>query len=258
MTSACHGRMGKSFDLRNGGFLEEFLGVIMAKKDPYVKRNREFDRLLKQVSRDYKPILFPPLYARLVQDDLSRFLILLSRYKFMCRMISKTDQILEIGSGSGLGAIFLGQYCRKVVGLEVKDEEIAYARSLNRRKNVVFFQKDFLDFKHQELFDVVINLDVIEHMPEAVGKRLLAKTTKHLKSNGMMILGTPSIYSYPYQGKLSRAAHVKCYDQEELIRMVQRYYGRVIAFSMNDEVIHTGFPKLAWYYFILAFCPKTA
>ena len=72
----------------------------------------------------------------------------------------------------------------------------------------------------------------------------------------MAVIGTPSIYSYPYQGHLSQAGHIKCYDQKELTDLMESVFGRTVALSMNDEVVHTGHPKMSWYYFVLAFNPK--
>jgi hypothetical protein len=79
---------------------------------------------------------------------------------------------------------------------------------------------------------------------------------RQVKPAGMIVIGTPSIYSYPYQSELSKAAHVKCYDQEELLELVDAYFHRSTAFSMNDELVHTGFSKMAWYYFVLGFLPR--
>ena len=94
-------------------------------------------------------------------------------------------------------------------------------------------------------------------MSEKDGIEFIRKTTRHLKRDGMLVLGTPSRYSYDYSSELSKAAHIKLYDQKELVRIVDRFYSRTIAFSMNDEIVHTGFPKLAWYYFVLGVLPKT-
>lgn len=228
----------------------------MKKKDPYIKDNRGFDKLLGKLRNDFDSVTLPDNYGFFVQEDLLTVLIRLARYKFAARMLSKSDHVLEVGSGTGLGSIFLGQHCEFVRGLEFKEDDLIQARALNRRKNVEFIQGDFFEYADSELFDAVVNLDVVEHMPQDIAERLIAKTAKHLKENGIMILGTPSIYSYEYQSPLSKAGHVKCYDQKELASIVERYYGRVIPFSMNDEIVHTGFFKLAWYYFILAFYPK--
>ena len=184
------------------------------------------------------------------------FLIILARYKFVARHLRKQDNILEIGCGSGLGSVFLGQHCRSVKGIDVKEGEVDAARILNLRKNVDFEVTDFFDYPEDTKHDVIVAVDVIEHMSESVGRKLMAKAARHLRSKGMFVLGTPSRYSYKHQGTLSKAGHRKLYDQQELVRLLERYYGRVISFSMNDELVHTGFSKMAWYYFFMAFLPK--
>jgi 2-polyprenyl-3-methyl-5-hydroxy-6-metoxy-1,4-benzoquinol methylase len=228
----------------------------MPKPDPYIKNAEEHAILWQESIEKYGPITLPAEYTHYIQDNALQLLVRLARYKFVAKNLKATDRVLEIGSGTGLGAQFLAQHCAFVKGIEFKQDEIARANAINRRSNIEFIQGDFFDLGTQEKFETIVNLDVIEHMPQDIGEKLIAKTTKHLSPNGMMIIGTPSIYSFPYQGRRSRAAHIKCYDQQELLKIVDRHYGRTIAFSMNDEVVHTGFSKLAWYYFIIAFYPK--
>lgn len=228
----------------------------MRKPDPYIKNFEEHTVLWQENIEKYGPITLPAEYTHYIQDNALQLLVRLARYKFVAKNLKKTDRVFEIGSGTGFGAQFLAQHCLFVKGIEFKKDEIARANSIKRRSNVEYIQGDFFDLDDKEKFDVIVNLDVIEHMPEDIGEKLIAKTTNHLSKNGMMIIGTPSIYSFPYQGPQSRAAHVKCYDQEELLKIVDRHYGRTLAFSMNDEMVHTGFSKLAWYYFVVAFYPK--
>jgi Cyclopropane fatty acid synthase and related methyltransferases len=215
-----------------------------------------YKKLVEELYSENPPITLPAEYGLFVKDNLLRLLIRLARYKFVAKMIKKSDNVLEIGCGSGLGAIFLSQNCNSVVGIDLKNHEIEEAKSINRRENVRFECKNFFDFNNEEKFDAIVLLDVIEHMSEQEGERFIKETVKHLNKDGMLILGTPSIYSYEYQGELSKAAHIKCYDQQELIEVIERSYGRAIPFSMNDEIVHTGFHKMAWYYFVLAFVPK--
>lgn len=223
----------------------------------YNKDNKLYAQLSKSVYEQYPDgITLPPEYAGFAENNLIQFLIRLARYKFVSRMVKKTDNILEIGSGSGLGSIFIGQHCKSVTGIEIKKTEVEEARKINSRNNVIFRKQDFFTMKNKNKYDVIVAMDVIEHLAYELGEKLVAKTRHHLKSDGLLIIGTPSIYSYEYQGPLSKASHVKCYDQQELTKMVESFYGRVIAFSMNDEVVHTGHPKMAWYYIILACYPK--
>jgi 2-polyprenyl-3-methyl-5-hydroxy-6-metoxy-1,4-benzoquinol methylase len=102
-------------------------------------------------------------------------------------------------------------------------------------------------------YNVVAALDVIEHLTPEQGRRLIHKMEGCLSSSGMLVLGTPSVYSAPYQSDFSQLSHVHCYDRDELLEVLKEHFGRVLCFSMNDEVVHTGHPKLAWYYFFLCF-----
>jgi SAM-dependent methyltransferase len=229
----------------------------MAKVDigTYNADPQRYQQLVDQLYADNPTITLPAEYAAFIQKDLVRLLIRLARYKFVARLVKKTDRVLEVGSGSGLGSIFIGQHCAHVTGIDVKTTEVEEARSINRRNNVEFQVTDLRDLEAAEPFDVVLALDVIEHMPVEQGHQLVAAMARRLKPTGMLVVGTPSIYSYEYQSPLSKASHVKCYDQQELVGLVDRYCGRTLAFSMNDELVHTGHPKMAWYYFVLGLVP---
>jgi 2-polyprenyl-3-methyl-5-hydroxy-6-metoxy-1,4-benzoquinol methylase len=222
----------------------------------YNTNPKQYEQLIQEIFKKYPSFTLSPEYAYLVQENLLQLLIRLARYKFVARLIKNTDEILDVGAGSGLGTVFLGQHATKVTGLDTKEYEIKGARAINRRKNVNFKQIDFFEYEPSCKYDVIVAIDVIEHMPENVGYKLVEKSAKHLHNTGMLVLGTPSLYSYEYQSELSKSAHVKLYDQQELVHLVETYYSRTISFSMNDELVHTGFHKMAWYYFVLAFSPK--
>jgi len=217
---------------------------------------KRYQQLIDELYANYPPITLPPEYAYFVQENLLFLLIRLARYKFIARLIKKTDRIFEVGCGSGLGGIFLGQHCAHVTGVDVNATEVEEARCINRRENVEFKVGNFLELEAAQQYDVVVALDVIEHMPVEQGHKLVDAMAGYLKPTGMAVIGTPSVYSYEYQGSFSRASHVKCYDQQELVALVENYFGRTLVFSMDDELVHTGFPKMAWYYFVLAFLPK--
>jgi len=215
-----------------------------------------YQKLIDELYQEHPPTTLPPEYSYFIRDNLLRFMIRLARYKFAARMLKKTDRVLEIGSGSGLGSIFLAQHCAHVTGIEPKQTERDEANSINRRSNVEFSSTDFFDLDESKQYDVTVALDVIEHIPPSACEKFVSALAKHTRPDGLCIIGTPSAYSYPYQGELSRASHVKCYEQEELIRLLEHGFGRILPFSMNDEMVHTGHPKMAWYYFAVAVAPR--
>jgi len=221
----------------------------------YTKDPETYKKLVEELYSAYSWLSLPPEYDYFMQEDLLTLLIRLARYKFVSRMIKKTDRLLEIGCGSGVGCTFLSQHCLHATGLDVKAPVIDEAKSICRRPNIEFVLEDFFEFEPRGCYDVVVALDVIEHMPVQQGKELVAKMARLMVPTGMAVIGTPSTYSSEWQGAFSKAGHVKCYDCDELVSVIEESFGRTIVFSMNDELVHTGFPKLAWYYFVLGFVP---
>jgi 2-polyprenyl-3-methyl-5-hydroxy-6-metoxy-1,4-benzoquinol methylase len=224
----------------------------MEKHDPQL-----YDSLVSEQHRKFPSITLPPEYAELFQTNTLQVLVKLARYKFVSRLLKKSDEVLEVGSGTGLGAIFLSQHTRHVTGLEIKPHDHRAASTVNQRENVAFLLQSLFDYDLARKHDAVVALDVIEHLSVEVGHEFVARMARHCKADGIVIVGTPSIHSYPYQSKYSQAAHVKCYEHTELVALMDQYFRRTLAFSMNDEIVHTGHPKLAWYYIIMGLMPRT-
>lgn len=223
----------------------------------YNDNQEEYQKLVNDIYKKYpNGITLSPEYAQLIQENILRFFIRLARYKFVAKMLKRSDSVLEVGSGSGIGSMFLSQHCKHVTGIDVKTTEVEEAKGINIRENVDFIAQDLFELTLEKKFDVVVSLDVIEHLSEQKAHQFLGAQTSHLADAGMLIVGTPSIYSYPYQSALSQASHVKCYDLPELLELMGKYVQRTIAFSMNDELVHTGHHKMAWYYFVIGFGKK--
>jgi len=225
-------------------------------KSKYHKDQKAFEALVDALGEEHPPVTLSSEYAYFLNENSLQLLIRLARYKFVARMLRPRDRVLEIGCGSGVGALFLAQHAAHVTGIDMDSAELAHARSICRRDNVTFLEGDFFRVAEDQKFDAVLCLDVIEHMDVEDGTRLVAGMADRLTERGMLIVGCPSIYSYPYQSEISQASHVHCYDQTELVELVEQSVHRVLPFSMNDELVHTGFKKLAWYNFVIGTNPK--
>ena len=76
---------------------------------------------------------------------------------------------------------------------------------------------------------------------------------RNLRSSApVAVIGTPSLESQRYASETSRAGHVNCKSAPDFRAALRRYWRRVFLFSMNDEVIHTGFYPMAHYLIALA------
>jgi 2-polyprenyl-3-methyl-5-hydroxy-6-metoxy-1,4-benzoquinol methylase len=216
----------------------------------------QYSRLVAEQHANFPPLAVPSEYSELFQVNTLQLLVKLARYKFVARLLKRTDDLLEVGSGSGLGTIFLSQHVKHVTGLEINKHDFDAACSVNKRENVTLRNQSIFDYAAERKHDAALAMDVIEHFEVEGGRKLVAQMARQCAPQGVVFIGTPSIHSYPYQSKYSQAAHIKCYDQAELVALMDEFFIRTFAFSMNDEVVHTGHPKLAWYYFVIGVVPR--
>ena len=90
-------------------------------------------------------------------------------------------------------------------------------------------------------FSGIYSMDVIEHIEPEVEAVFLNNLLASLKPHGVCIIGTPSLESQAYASKFSKMGHVNCKTQGDLKTAMERYFQNVFMFSMNDEVVHTGY-----------------
>jgi hypothetical protein len=75
-------------------------------------------------------------------------------------------------------------------------------------------------------------------------------------NDGIAVFGMPSLESQKFASKASREGHVNCQTGEQLRTTLGRHFARVFMFSMNDEVVHTGFFPMAHYLIGVCVSPK--
>ena len=105
-------------------------------------------------------------------------------------------------------------------------------------------------------FDAAYALDVIEHIGREQEDRFVGNIVQSLDAHGVLILGTPSLQSQAYASPPSKAGHVNCKDAKGLKDLIQRFFHQVFVFSMNDEVVHTGYFPMAHYLFAIGCTPR--
>jgi 2-polyprenyl-3-methyl-5-hydroxy-6-metoxy-1,4-benzoquinol methylase len=106
-------------------------------------------------------------------------------------------------------------------------------------------------------FDAVYSLDVLEHIDPASERLFLKNAFGSLDVDGAAVVGLPSLESQPYASPQSKAGHVNCKSGPELKSLMEEYFHNVFLFSMNDEVVHTGFHKMANYVFAIGAGKRT-
>jgi len=181
--------------------------------------------------------------------------IKLARYKFVAKMLSRNDVVLDLGCGNGLSSYFFSKSCKKVIGMDAYTDISAIGKKMTSN-NLNFVKHDILKPPPpdilQEKISVITAIDVIEHFYRDDAEVIIQAHSQLIPKNGMMIIGTPNKHSRKYRSKKSKDSHFYEYEPEELREICGKFFGRTLLFSMNDEVVHTGFDKLAWFFYVLA------
>jgi 2-polyprenyl-3-methyl-5-hydroxy-6-metoxy-1,4-benzoquinol methylase len=100
-------------------------------------------------------------------------------------------------------------------------------------------------------FQAVYSCDVLEHIHPKDEKRFLNNMARSIRKDGICIIGTPSLESQAFASPQSLAGHVNCKTANELKELMKKSFQNVFIFSMNDEIVHTGFYPMAHYLFAL-------
>jgi 2-polyprenyl-3-methyl-5-hydroxy-6-metoxy-1,4-benzoquinol methylase len=191
-------------------------------------------------------------------DDPRRLTFTFSRYKFVSRILDGRKNVLEVGCGDAFASRIVLQ---AVDALSVTDFDAVFlddirARQLSRWHYKTIFQHDFLGTEPlPEKYDGMYALDVLEHISSGQEDQFLRHIVQGLDEHGVLIIGMPSLESQNYASAISKQGHVNCQSLPQLKETMERYFHTVFMFCMNDEVVHTGFHKMAHYLFAVC-CEK--
>ena len=199
--------------------------------------------------------------------DPKRLCFFLSRYKFAAKMLKRCKSIVDVGCGDGMGtAMYLADTrATRVVGADFDEKLIAHATDVlhpalgqafpGKAAGLKFRCVDILnDDINFGTFEGLSSLDVIEHIEEKLAADYISRLAGLLADKGVAIIGTPNDAARIYASKESEIGHINNYDAARLQESLEEYFGRVFMFSMNDEVVHAGFDKMAHY--LIAVCVK--
>ena len=185
--------------------------------------------------------------------DPRRLMIVLARYKFVAKILAGKERVLEVGCGDAFGTRIVQQ---EVLSLCAIDFDPVFVEDVNRRMDNHWkfdcFVHDMLSGPVPGGFDATYSLDVIEHIPAADEDRFIANMARSVTGVGVCLIGTPSLESQTYASSGSKAGHINCKNAKGLRDLMLRQFHEVFIFSMNDEVVHTGFYPMAHYLFALA------
>jgi cyclopropane fatty-acyl-phospholipid synthase-like methyltransferase len=191
-------------------------------------------------------------------DDPKRLTFTLARYKFAAKMLAGSEHVLEVGCADAFATRIVVQEVKRLTAV---DFDPLFVDDTNARMSDKWkFEcrvHDMLKGPVAGQFDGMYALDVLEHILPENEDKFLSNMVAALTPHGAMVIGMPSLESQPYASPMSKEGHVNCKTMPDLKASMHRYFHNVFMFSMNDEVVHTGYHKMAHYLFALC-CGKKA
>lgn len=189
------------------------------------------------------------------QDDPRRLAFMLARYKFVSKMITGKRIVAELGCGDAFGSRIVLQ---EVGELDVYDFDPLFIADIKDRASskwpLAAREHDILTGPLEKQYDAIYSLDVMEHIVKESEDVYIDNLRLSLNPHGVLIVGMPSLESQTYASPVSKEGHVNCKSGVDLKSVLEKYFHNVFLFSMNDEVVHTGFTPMAHY--LLAVCTE--
>jgi SAM-dependent methyltransferase len=180
--------------------------------------------------------------------DPKRTVFTLARYKFVAKMLAGRTNVLEVGCADAFGTRIVQQSVNRVTAVDFDPLFVADARErMNPHWSFEVFEHDMMAGPVPGHYDAAYALDVLEHIKEKDEDRFIRNILASLTSTGVVIFGMPSLESQSFASSQSKIGHVNCKTGDAFKGVMERYCHTVFVFSMNDEVVHTGFYPMAHY-----------
>ena len=183
-------------------------------------------------------------------NDPRHLCFVLSRYKFCAKLLTGKSRVLEVGCGDAFGTPLVAQTVGNVLGIDWDAQMIqGDLQRLSFMDNCTFQQHDVVASPLKEQFDGAYSVDVIEHIDPIMEAAFMQHCCASLSDDGIFIVGTPNVKAEEYALPPSKLGHINLKDAAGLEELLSQFLKTVFIFSMNDEVVHTGFHPMAHYLF---------
>jgi ubiquinone/menaquinone biosynthesis C-methylase UbiE len=154
-----------------------------------------------------------------------------ARYKFAQGFIQKSDRVLDCACGAGYGSKLLKERAEKVVGVDISEDAISFAKHHYQDKNIEFHQTGIEDLAFDDnSFDVCVSIETIEHVTSDVASRFLRQMASWVKPGGVVVMSSPMLRYKDGKPYVTNPYHINEMPRAEFLELCRT--------AMPDFVFH--------------------
>jgi len=127
--------------------------------------------------------------------------------------------VLDIACGSGYGTQELAKHAKKVIGVDVSEEAVAYAKEHFAAKNIDYLVGSATEIPcENNSIDTLVTFETIEHISEY--EKFLQEMKRVLKKGGQAIVSTPNDLEFAEGNHF----HLHEFQYAELMKLLKKYF----------------------------------
>lgn len=194
------------------------------------------------------PVVLGPYTSHMWRTDPKHLMFMLVRYKFVSKLLAGKENVLEVGCGDAMGTPIVAREVDLITAIDFEPLLMEhYKKVISDYPNISFGIHDITEKPVFGEHDAAFALDVIEHIPPEKESKFFENICASLTPDGVCIIGTPNVTAHAHASEGSRHGHVNLKSHEQFKKLLKKYFQNGILFSMNDEVVHTGYYPMAHY-----------
>lgn len=158
-----------------------------------------------------------------------------SRYNFALDYV-RDEYVLDVASGAGYGTFAIAQVARRVVGVDVSEEAIAYSSARYKAPNLSYRAADatMLDNSLDGSFSAIVSFETIEHVPNYDG--FLSALRRVLRPGGTLLISTPDTDYYRKAGLPEgpqNEFHIHEFHREEFCSALRSHFASIELYGQS-------------------------
>lgn len=172
------------------------------------------------------------------------------RYDFAKKYLKPDFIVLDAACGTGYGSDELSGCVKKIVGLEISDHALDWAKNHHKKLNIEFKKANLnkaVDLP-SDYFDAIISFETLEHVENQ--ENMLLEFKRILKPGGVLIISSPDREIITEKGGTDNKFHINELSKKELVAILRRN------FKLEEIYGQTKYVILPWYKKIIKLIAK--